>query len=252
MSVAILSPSPSPFVATAFNTELFNALPHIDKLRHDEETQLRRYAFVQTAKELVKQHALMSAVGITLTHKHLDIEQNEIILGSYDEAENKIATTWCTPDEETQRPFLFPFQFVFHLKKGWVPVAYWDVRAPGGLEMKDKVERLLNATAFLEEFASHLVSFQHADDSSEFAPFGLTAIFHTLVKGYGDRGLGLVETTNLSMRNQLFGIPNDEVLNDPANCVVDTIWHWKESADKSKEYECASACIVDRWSHDHN
>jgi hypothetical protein len=226
-----------------FSTELFNNLPHIDTLtletNHTPSEQL---------KNVIKCHNLLDAVAITLTHKHFDLNPNEIVVGSYNADENKIVMDFRSISPESSEDvfqMLIPFQFVFSFSRGWMPVAFWDINSGGDI-MSTRLQRVL-LSDFLESYSTVLKSLQDKDHG-DFAEYGVSLIFQSFVQGYES---GLLETTDDIARNQWFRVQNTVKVPDSSESVT-TIWHWNVNSDTLMEDECRSTCIVDRWSHDHN
>lgn len=251
MSTMATALMPALFNVHAFSADTFNSLPHVDNLPHKEESQRAREACLNGLKSVIYRHKLLDAVGITLTHKHMDVRENEVVVGCYDEADNKIVMNWHALQGDDHL-YLFPFQFVFHVEKGWIPTAFWDIRTSGGQELKAKAEMLLNAHAFFREFAE-TVSAVSLDGgySPDFGVFGLTVLFQSVVKGYGIEAM-LVESTDVENRNQWFRLMTPS---GTGESMIHTIWSWKPKPNGEEPMmdSCTFiGCRHHQWTHEHD
>lgn len=222
-----------------FSEEVFNSVRHIDRFSKEDFKHPS-----QSLKEIIFKHRLTDDVGITLTHKHMDIRDNEIIVGSYDPSNNKVVLTYrarTAEDDEDLMKTHVPFQFIFGADFGWMPVAFWDIRSEGSSVIKGKLERMLENPTFLSDISAELQS----QLTEGIANYGVCLLFHALIQGHET---GLLETTDTDERTQWFrvaaSVPVDESFN-----AVSTIWHWNPELT---EDDCVSVCHLDRWSHDHN
>lgn len=65
-------------LAVEFSFAAFNKLPHIDELpKHYDRHPNKDLDF----RGLLKFHGLSDAIAVTLTHKHIDVEAGEVIIG---------------------------------------------------------------------------------------------------------------------------------------------------------------------------
>jgi len=250
---SLISALPTPI----FQSALFNALPHIDHLTQEgiEEGRISLGKPGPDLKTSIKSHGLLYDVAITLTHKHIDLQEKDLIIGSYDAEENKIVMNFRSLDAEADSDLLtslIPFQFVYSREHKWIPVAYWDSRAAYGDMMLERYQRMA-ATPFLEDFAKTMtetippaVAFVAGANGQEFAKFGVSLVFQTAVRGHEE---GLLETTSNVDRNQWF---RERSTLTEGDSVMTTIWYWKHNSDSNMEDDCRTVCNYDRWSHDHN
>jgi hypothetical protein len=231
---------------------LFNALPHIDHLPrclHNGHRGLGEPG--PELKACIKSHGLLFDVAITLTHKHIDLQEGDIIIGSYDPKENKIIMSFRPLDSKADSELiahLIPFQFVYSQVHKWIPVAYWDSRADYGDVILERFRRMV-ATPLLEDFSqtmsetlSHAAMFVHGANGQEFAKFGVSLVFQTAVRGH-EQG-GLVETTSDTERNQWFRLTSTVPFEDGAT-IETTNWYWKHNSDSNTEDNCYMSCVGD-------
>lgn len=198
-----------------FSEEVFNSVRHIDGLQK-EEFKLP----CKSLKQLVFNHNLMDVVGITLTHKHMDIRANEVIVGSYDSADNKVVLTYraIAADDVQLMQNWIPFQFVYGADFGWMPVAYWDVCSVGSAAMKDKYDKIKAST-----FLSDLSTILQTEMTVGIANYGICLLFHSLIIGHDT---GLIETTDTRERTQWFRVESSIPASQCSK--VTTIWHWNQ------------------------
>jgi len=218
---------------TKFSEEVFNSVRHIDGLPHDEFKDPS-----EDFKKLVYAHNLTDVVGITLTHKHMDIRENEVIVGSFDSVNNKVVITYraITADDGDLTEDWIPFQFVYGANFGWMPVAYWDVRSSGSAVMKAKFDKIKGST-----FLSDLSTILQNQETGGIANFGICLLFHSLIEGHET---GLVETTDTHERTQWFRVEASLAASQFSK--VTTIWHWNPELF---EDNCVVGCLTSGGSH---
>ena len=228
---------------------LFNALPHIDHLPRCLQNGHRGLGEPgPELKACIKSHGLLFDVAITLTHKHIDLQEGDIIIGSYDPIENRVIMSFRPLDSEADSELiahLVPFQWVYSQVHKWIPVAYWDSRADHGDVILERFRRMV-ATPLLEDFSktmsetlSPAAMFVHGANGQEFAKFGVSLVFQTAVRGHEQ---GLMETTSDTERNQWFRLTSAVPLGEGAN-IETTIWHWKHNSDTTMEDQCDTDCV---------
>lgn len=257
MASALISALPAP----VFPSALFNAMPHIDHLPRESEEK-GHFSLGEPGPEFkasINSHGLLYDVAITLTHKHIDLQERDLVIGSFDPEENKIIMSFRSLDVQADSELLahlIPFQFVYSREHKWIPVAYWDSRAAHGDVMLERYQRMA-ATPLLEDFAkmmtetlSPAAAFVAGAGGQEFAKFGISLVFQTAVRGHEE---GLLETTSDKDRNQWFRKlpPLSET-----ESVTTTIWYWNLNSD-GVEDKCKAKCVVEKYlsghypDHDH-
>jgi hypothetical protein len=234
---------------------LFNALPHIDHLPRCLQNGHRGLGEPgPELKACIKSHGLLFDVAITLTHKHIDLQDGDVIIGSYDPTENKVIMSFRPLDSKADSELiahLIPFQFVYSQVHKWIPVAYWDSRADHGDVILERFRRMV-ATPLLEDFSktmsetlSPAAMFVHGANGQNFAKFGVSLVFQTAVRGYEQ---SLVETTSATERNQWFRLTSAVPFGEGAN-IETTIWHWKHNPGTQMEDRCIANCYDDGKKH---
>lgn len=257
MASTLISALPAPI----FPSALFNAMPHIDDLPREREEE-GRVSLGQPGPELkatIKSHGLLYDVAITLAHKHIDLQERDLVIGSYDPEDNKIVMSFRSLDNEADSELLanlVPFQFVYSRVHKWIPVAYWDSRAVYGDVMLERYQRMA-ATPLMDDFAktmtetsSPAAAYVAGAGGEEFAKFGISLVFQTTVRGYEE---GLMETTSDVERNQWFRLQSAMPARD-FGLVVATIWHWRLNPDDLEDScatDCMSNCVLHQWTHTH-
>mmetsp|Transcript_16558 Transcript_16558/g.36708 ORF Transcript_16558/g.36708 Transcript_16558/m.36708 type:complete len:239 (-) Transcript_16558:287-1003(-) len=198
----------------SFSEDVFNSVRHIDGLAKEEFKDP-----AESLKQLVFQHDLRHVVGITLTHKHIGIRQDEVIVGSYDSASNKVVLTYraITPEDGDLMQTWIPFQFVYGVDFGWMPVAYWDVRSEGSAMMREKFEKVKDST-----FLADLSTLLQSQLTGGIANYGMCLLFQSMIEGHET---GLMETTNGHERTQWFRAAASVTM-PPDSTALPTIWHW--------------------------
>ena len=229
---------------------LFNALPHIDHLPRCLQNGHRGLGEPgPELKACIKSHGLLSDVAITLTHKHIDLQVGDIIIGSYDPTENKVIMSFRPLDSKADSELiahLIPFQFVYSKVHKWIPVAYWDSRADHGDVILERFRRMV-VTPFLEDFSKTIIEtlspaamFVRGANGQEFAKFGVSLVFQTAVHGHEG---GLVESTSVAMRNQWFRLTSAVPFRELEGANIETtIWHWKHNSNTDVEDGCPTYC----------
>jgi hypothetical protein len=218
-----------------FCSQLFNEIPHVDTLDHSIVHEDRLPAL----KAIIKEFDLLDCVAITLTHKHIDVNEDEIIVGSF--AVDKIIMNW---ESKVGTEDFVPFQFVYNSASGWMPVAFWNPTSAGYAESIlpkfAKVEAV--AGPFFEKMAQAL----RGVTTGGFAAYGISLIFQQLVD---DSNTGLLETTDSKAKNQWFRKVPENV--DANYNTMSTIWYWLKNPEDGAEDQCRVVCNYHQWTSEH-
>ena len=208
-------------VLAPYDIDTYNAMPHI----HFCGTQNLEEP-VELLKLVITKHNMRHIVGVSRTHKHIDVQDGE---GAISRAVNgKEIVTEFKSLTETSR--LIPYQFILN-ENGWMPVAFWDAQAEGGDEIAVQFNKLINAPDFMKDVALTLRSCPLG------STVGLCLRFGDLVKG-SETG-GLLETTNEDNKVQRFAMPGPTAVNDN---LYTTHWHWKEKVEGADDGYCTHCC----------
>ena len=211
----------------------FNAQPHIEGI-----TTIDISSNVEALKNAISKHQMHDVVGVSRTHKHLDlIDINERVVSYYDAVDNKICIDFKVVTPEMK---LVPYQWIFADGK-WMPVAFWDMMRGGGKEMSDHFQKFVEAKAFLSDI---MVTMHQIPNASV---VGLCLRFQDLLQAGTN---GLTETTDHVARTQCFCKDDQEDTSDS----IATHWYWNEGEEvddtcRMEEVFCRStACCKHIWS----
>lgn len=219
-------------VSLVVDSKTFNSLPHIHKVAKKDLTDT-----VNTVKGLVSTFGLSEIVGLSRTHKHLDLNESELQIASAVPQEQKILVEFRVPSSE-ELQHLVPYQFIWDpVTSQWRATAVFDSRTAGGEEMRAKCEHLLTCHSFLRECA------QVFECCPLDAPCGLTLPLHqTIFKGIEK----VLETTDEEERTQWFrsydSFPKDAF---EGKDHITTNWFFSGLAEDDDWGRCEVFCMYD-------
>lgn len=228
-------------VSLVVDSNTFNSLPHIDEVGKKDLNDT-----INAVRGLISTYGLSNIVGLSRSHKHLDLKDSEFQIASAVPEEQKILVEFRVPSSE-ELQYLVPYQFIWDLVNlQWRATAVFDSRTAGGEEMKAKCEHLLTCHSFLRECT------QVFESCPIDAPCGLTLPLHQTIFPGLDK---LVETTNSKERTQWFrsydSFPKDAFIK--GTDVVTTNWFWRKKASKEEldhETACVYTCDDTFYGHD--
>lgn len=170
---------------------------------HDSRSELHRSRdTIAALGSIICKYGYQDVVGVTLLHKHFEIEDDEVIVRRFVAADHALMRPEKTIQALDQAvPYLWGYSLGGDRPPGWYPLEFveWPEARCAGFEL------LAYADAMLDEIAEELVAFGLHD------LFGLAGLF-SRSRFVLDDGLTLVETTDEAARRLDLKVVRKEVV----------------------------------------
>jgi len=201
-------------------TSAFNSLRDISELG-----ELNFESKAEQLGDVIIKHRLCDIVGVTLLHKHFNLDEEEQVVQS------------IRMQEENRQLFIevkkahrgrIPYMWCLSAEGSWQPLQFMDDEPL----IRKRALELFSKLSFLEEFAATL------DRLSASEELGLCLKFYDLVGANLETDI-LIESTNRKARWQVFNI-RTEVKEE----AITTHWLFSESENPfTKKCCCALRCL---------
>ena len=218
---------------TAYKPEVFDQLDTFETARDRLETTKDN---LPTLGDVIRQHGLNQQVGISLLHKHFNLNNDERLVEEF--ADNH-AYIRPTTDSADSLPYMWKLEQALSGEWSWVPLEFVR-REDADATFSDRVAAVTQNQAFLNDLAAKLSELGMAN------LFGFSILHRDTI--HVAEGNILVESTDDDARVLTFSaLPRSEV---KPETLTQTLWKFPETSGIEAVSECSHCTHCTHCTHE--